>query len=83
MTAIVSADGEVIIPKEIRDQLGITPGTVLDFAAESGLLVGKKEPSADPRSKWLGVGRDFIAKFGGVDGYLEMTRGREDGDSGR
>lgn len=82
MTAIVSEKGEVVIPKEIRDQLGILPGTVLDFAAESGALVGKKETKVDPRRKWRGAGREFIGKFGGVDAYLQMTRGRrnDDGD---
>ncbi len=35
MKTTVSEKGQVIIPKALRDKLGLRPGTVLDFSARS------------------------------------------------
>lgn len=45
---------QVTIPKPLRERLGITPRTVLDFHEESGLLIAEKVVSTDPVSKVLG-----------------------------
>jgi AbrB family looped-hinge helix DNA binding protein len=42
MRSVVRDNGEVVIPREIRDQLGIGPGQVLDFEEQDGRLVGVK-----------------------------------------
>ena len=34
MEATLAERGQVVIPKAIRDQLGLTPGTLLTFAVE-------------------------------------------------
>jgi antitoxin PrlF len=47
MRAKVAERGQVTIPKAIRERLGIVPGTVLDFVAESGKLVAVKAEPAD------------------------------------
>lgn len=72
MTAAVSEKGQVTIPKRVRDQLGIRPGTVLSFAAVSGRLVGSKEAAGDVFTKWRGRGR--LPGRMSVDGYLRRSR---------
>lgn len=54
MKAIVAERGQVTIPKALRDRLGITPKTVLDFQVENGKLVARKELPTDPVSRVLG-----------------------------
>jgi AbrB family looped-hinge helix DNA binding protein len=41
MTQRVGAKGQVVIPKEIRDLVGLHPGTEVDVAAEGGEVVVK------------------------------------------
>jgi AbrB family looped-hinge helix DNA binding protein len=73
MKAVVSSRGQVTIPKIIRDKLGLRPGTVLDFDATEGRLVGTKKEPDDKIAKWLGKG-SFPGGLG-IDGYLKRVRG--------
>lgn len=55
----VTTKGQVTIPKEIRDELGIEPGDEIAFeAVESGYKIRKKEPTTadgdDPFEKYRG-----------------------------
>ena len=54
MKAIVADRGQVTIPKALRERLGITPKTVLDFEIENGKLVARKAIQIDPVSRVLG-----------------------------
>jgi len=72
MKSIVSEKGQVTIPKTVRDRLGLKPGTVLDFEAQSGKLVGRKTVSEDVFAKWRGRGR--LPTGGTVDDYLKQSR---------
>ncbi len=54
MNAIVAERGQVTIPKRIRDRLGISPKTVLDFHAENGRLVAVKAFPDNPVAKVRG-----------------------------
>lgn len=47
----VTTKGQVTIPQHIREKLGITPATEVDFVEEDGrvFLVRRKEPRADRR----------------------------------
>jgi antitoxin PrlF len=74
MTSVVSEKGQVTIPKAIRDRLGLTPGTEIEFEAESGRLVGKKALSEDPLRKWRGAGH--LPVGASVNSYLKTVRGR-------
>ena len=72
MKATVSEKGQITIPRAIRTKLGIRPGTVLEFEADRGRLIGRKTG-----------GRDVVDEVYGslpmdepVDDYLERTRGR-------
>jgi AbrB family looped-hinge helix DNA binding protein len=43
MNAVVAERGQVTIPKSLRFQLGIEPGTVLEFHEDNGRLVAIKQ----------------------------------------
>lgn len=73
MTAILSEKGQITIPKEIRQKLGLRPGAVLEFAAVNGKLIGQKKIEGDIFKKWRGRGR--LPGRGDVDAYLQRTRG--------
>jgi len=72
MRAVVSEKGQVTIPKAVRDRLGLRAGTVVEFRAENGRLVGAKAMSEDVFRKWRGRGR--LPKGLTVDGYLARVR---------
>ena len=55
MKAIVADRGQVTIPKPLRDSLGITPKTVLDFREEDGRLIVEKTSQTDPLSEIYGM----------------------------
>jgi antitoxin PrlF len=55
MKAIVSEKGQVTIPKALRERLGIRPGEVLDFEAEAGRLVARKDTARDPVDAVYGI----------------------------
>ncbi len=54
MKAVVADRGQVTIPKPLRDSLGISPRTVLDFREENGRLVVEKAVQTDPVSQVYG-----------------------------
>ena len=54
MNAVVAERGQVTIPKALRDRLGITPRTILDFQEEDGRLVAVKVVPQDPVGSVLG-----------------------------
>ncbi len=74
MKATVSEKGQVTIPKKLRQQLGISHGTVLNFREEEGQLVAEKMTAADPFEKWVGKGTLPFGKS--ADAYLKSIRGR-------
>jgi antitoxin PrlF len=71
MKTTISTKGQVTIPKDIRDRLGLRPGTQLEFAAEGGKLVGRMvDVDQDPVTAVTGI----IAAVD-VDAYLDAARG--------
>lgn len=48
MTSKVGPKGQVVIPKALRDQLGITPGDEVGFSLEDGCI--RVEPVPPPSS---------------------------------
>jgi antitoxin PrlF len=73
MNAIISEKGQVTIPKILRDNLGLAPGTVLDFSEEEGRIVARKVVSEDPISAWRG--RCALPGGLSVRAYLDISRG--------
>lgn len=72
MTAIISEKGQVTIPKNVRDRLALNPGTVLEFTAEKGQLIGRKKEKVDVFEKWRGRGKLPVGK--NTDDYLRAIR---------
>lgn len=73
MKTTVSEKGQITIPKALRDKLGLRPGTVLDFDAIEGRLIGVKKEQDDPIGKWLGKG--LLPGGLAADDYLRRVRG--------
>jgi antitoxin PrlF len=72
MKTTVSEKGQITIPKAIRDKLGLRPGTVLDFTAAEGRLIGVKKDPEDRIGRWLGKG--LLPGGLSVDDYLRQVR---------
>lgn len=72
MNAIVSEKGQVTIPKELREKLGLRAGSILRFSDENGILQARKFQKADPVQKWRGRGK--IPGGLSVDNYLKEIR---------
>jgi AbrB family looped-hinge helix DNA binding protein len=45
--ATVDSKGRIVLPKEVRERLGITPGTEVDVREDDGKMI--LEPEDDPR----------------------------------
>jgi AbrB family looped-hinge helix DNA binding protein len=73
MNAILSEKGQVTIPKAIRDDLGLTPGAVLDFQEDHGVIIVRKIVDENPISAWRG--RCCLPGRLAVMDYLTATRG--------
>lgn len=77
MKSVVSEKGQVTIPKPVRDRLGLSPGTEIEFEAIEGRLVGRKASKEDVFKKWRGRGKLPVGR--NVDSYLRAIR-LADGD---
>lgn len=75
MKSTVSERGQVTIPKDVRDRLGIRPGQVLEFAAEEGRLVATKSAGRDPVDAVYGI----LGRKGSTDELITAMRGEPDG----
>jgi antitoxin PrlF len=55
MKAVVSEKGQVTIPKQLRDRLGIRPGEVLESEEDGGRLVAVKQHRRAPLDSGYGI----------------------------
>ena len=76
MSTIVQDDGKISIPQEVREALGLGPGTVLEVQSQAGTLVAWKKVEPDVFEKWRGRGQ--LPGGTNTDDYLRLIR---DGDS--
>lgn len=72
MKSIISDKGQVTIPKAVRTKLGLRPGTVLEFEADRGRLIGRKAGARDVVDEVYGS----LKMDEPVDDYIERVRGR-------
>lgn len=74
MKAVVSEKGQVTIPKQLRQRLGIEPGEVLDFEEDGGRLIARKVRLRDPVDSVYGV----LDLGRGTDELIDELRGPAD-----
>lgn len=75
MNVVLTQDGHIEIPRELRDQLGLLPGNVLEVQNQAGTLVAWKKVEPDAFEKWRG--RGTLPAGTNSDDYLKVIR---DGD---
>lgn len=76
MIALVTAEGSLAIPLELRERLGLTTGQTMEVQTEGKLLVAWKTSDDDQFEKWRGRGR--LPEGQSTAEYLDLIR---DGDS--
>jgi antitoxin PrlF len=54
ITAKVTSKGQVTIPKEVRERLGVRAGEDIGFEEREGLFVVSKVVTKSPFDKWVG-----------------------------
>jgi antitoxin PrlF len=54
VTARVTSKGQVTIPKEVRERLGVRAGEDIGFEERGGLFVVSKVVPESPFDKWVG-----------------------------
>jgi AbrB family looped-hinge helix DNA binding protein len=74
----VGERGQVTIPKEIRDRLGIGPDTEVEFSVERGQILLQKRAATLPLREWKGHCATTFRKSGyrSVDEYIDEVRGK-------
>jgi AbrB family looped-hinge helix DNA binding protein len=73
--AVLNENGQIEIPLELREQLGLQPGSVLELQNQVGTLVAWKKVEPDVFEKWRG--RGVLPAGANTDNYLRLIR---DGD---
>lgn len=74
MKVVVSEKGQVTIPKQLRDTLGIEPGQQLEFSEEDGRLVARKVGAVGDLDSVFGI----LRLDSGVDDFVDELRGPVD-----
>lgn len=75
MNVVLSQDGHIEIPRELRDQLGLLPGNVLEVQSQAGTLVAWKKVEPDAFERWRG--RGTLPAGTNTDDYLKVIRNGE------
>ena len=82
--ATVTSKGQVTLPKELRDALGLRPGSEVEFELEEGRIILRKRIPTEALERWEGCLRGQLPGSS-VDETMEMLRGkrckREEDDS--
>lgn len=77
--ARVTSKGQITLPKEVRDALGLVPGTGVQFEVEPGRVVLRKRVDPEPVDperihRWVGYLRDKRPGES-VDDFINQLRG--------
>lgn len=72
MTSTISSKGQITVPKDVRDQLGLRPGTTVEFElTEKGVLLRKGHKGMRPVDRLRGI----LERRGRTDGLIDEMRG--------
>ncbi len=73
MKSTISSKGQVTVPADIREKLGLLPGTVVEFELrEGGAFMRKGTVGVHPVDRILGI----LKLDGSTDELLDEMRGR-------
>jgi AbrB family looped-hinge helix DNA binding protein len=72
--ARVTTKGQVTVPKEVRDRLGIRPGDEIEFSEEGRGYLVRKRIAASPFRKYRGYLKHLAGRD--PDDVIEQMRGR-------
>lgn len=77
MRITISEDGQITIPKRLREHCGFAPDVELELIlTEEGMLIRKKSDEPDPIDAVRGIADGWaIKEFGSVDAYMSAIRG--------
>ncbi len=78
MTATLTSKGQVTIPKAIRDRLGLSKGTQLEFDETAPCLTARKVHHLEKRALQSVVGCLKIKMKDSTKKYLDEVRGKAD-----
>ncbi len=77
MATTVTAKGQVTIPKAVRELLGISPGSSVDFVrAPDGRIVLVRADKKQPLTRFAKL-RGHAGEDLGTDAIMALTRGDE------
>ncbi|MFA7178287.1 MAG: AbrB/MazE/SpoVT family DNA-binding domain-containing protein [Smithellaceae bacterium] len=75
ITARVTSKGQVTIPKEVRERLGVREGEDIGFEEREGLFVVSKVVTVSPFDKWVGKLKHLKGKRS--DDLVREARGHD------
>ncbi len=73
-TARVTSKGQVTIPKDVRESMGLEPGDQIEFVKERKGFRVVKRPARSPFDEFLGFLKDLKGRDS--DDLVEEMRGR-------
>ncbi len=74
IAAKVTTKGQITLPKEVRERMGVEAGDEIDFEEKRGLYILKKKIKPSPFDKWMGYLKQ--KKGEQPDEIVEALRGR-------
>jgi AbrB family looped-hinge helix DNA binding protein len=73
MTSTISSKGQITVPKDVRDRLGLRPGTIVEFElTEKGVLLRKGHKGTRPVDRVRGI----LDRRTRTDDLIDDLRGR-------
>ncbi|GAA6616022.1 AbrB/MazE/SpoVT family DNA-binding domain-containing protein [Scytonema sp. NUACC26] len=73
----INAEGQITIPPDIREQLGLLPGTEIQFEVMGDTLELRKKPPSERGISLIQMMRGKATSGLGTDEILQLTRGDE------
>jgi len=79
--ATLTSKGQLTLPKELRDRLGLQQGDVVEFIEENGKIIVRRQQSKDnPFLQWAQLGAEASPEDASSQDWLRDLRGWDDRD---
>jgi antitoxin PrlF len=73
LTNNITSKGQITIPKKVRDELGLLPGTQVEFEKKGNSFVLRKKSNPQHWLKWAGK---VNIENDEVDDFMDQLRGK-------